>query len=50
MSGLYALKGGLKANDKILLEGLRKVKDGDKITYDFRDPQAVISSLQVSSE
>jgi membrane fusion protein (multidrug efflux system) len=32
------------------LEGLRKVKDGDKISYDYKDPQAVISHLKVYSE
>ncbi len=50
MSGLYAIKGGLQATDRILLEGLRKVKDGDKISYDYRDPKAVITHLGVYSE
>jgi membrane fusion protein (multidrug efflux system) len=50
MSGLYAIKAGLAANERILLEGLRKVKDGDKISYDYQDPQSVIAHLKVYSE
>lgn len=50
MPDLYIIKSGITADDRILLEGLRKVKDGDKITYDFRAPQAVISHLKVYSE
>ena len=50
MPDLYVLKSGITATDRILLEGLRKVKDGDKVSYDYRAPQAVISHLKVYSE
>ncbi|WP_210520934.1 efflux RND transporter periplasmic adaptor subunit [Hymenobacter terricola] len=50
MPDLYVIKSGITANDRILLEGLRKVKDGDKVSYDYKDPQAVISHLKVYSE
>ncbi|QIL76138.1 efflux RND transporter periplasmic adaptor subunit [Hymenobacter sp. HDW8] len=50
MPDLYVIKGGLAANDKILLEGLRKVKDGDKISFNYKDPKAVIAHLKVYSE
>lgn len=50
MPDLYAIKGGLAATDKILLEGLRKVKDGDKVSFDYRAPKSVFSHLQVYSE
>lgn len=50
MPDLYILKGGLSPNDKILLEGIRKVKDGDKIEYTYEDPQKVISKLKVYVE
>ena len=32
MPHLYAVTDGLKENDKILVEGLRKVKNNDKIS------------------
>ncbi len=47
---IYAISNGLKETDKILLEGLRKVKDNDEITYDFQDPKEVISHLKVYAE
>ena len=50
MSGLYAIKKGLTGTERILLEGLRKVKDGDKINYNYREPQVVISHLKVYAE
>ncbi|QDA61767.1 efflux RND transporter periplasmic adaptor subunit [Hymenobacter jejuensis] len=50
MPDLYIIKSGISPNDRILLEGLRKVKDGDKITYDYKAPQSVISHLKVYSE
>lgn len=50
MEDLYAVTSGLMPDDKILLEGLRKVKDNDKITYDYEDPKKVISNLKVAAE
>lgn len=42
---LFVVTGGLKKGDKILLEGLRKVKNEQKISYDFVDPRKAISEL-----
>jgi membrane fusion protein (multidrug efflux system) len=42
---LYAVTSGLAITDKILLEGLRKVKNNQKITYDLLAPQKVLTSL-----
>ena len=50
MPDLYVIKSGISSQDKILLEGLRKVKDGDKISYTYKDPKTVISHLKVYSE
>ncbi|GAB2718040.1 hypothetical protein GCM10011495_33910 [Hymenobacter frigidus] len=47
---LYVIKSGITGTDRILLEGLRKVKDGDKVSYEYKAPQAVISHLKVYSE
>jgi len=45
MSHLYVVTEGLKATDKILLEGLGKVKNNDKIEYEFVPFEKVISNL-----
>lgn len=50
LSDVYIVKSGLAKGDKILLEGLRKVKDGDKIAYDYEDARKVISHLKVYAE
>ncbi len=50
MPDLYVIKDGLHENDRILLEGLRKVRDNDKIAFDFHEPKAVIAHLQVHAE
>jgi membrane fusion protein (multidrug efflux system) len=47
---LYILKDGLQENERIMLEGIRKVKDGDKITYTYEDPNKVMSNLKVFVE
>jgi membrane fusion protein (multidrug efflux system) len=47
---LYIISSGLDVNDKILLDGLRKVRAGDKIKYVFEDPETVISGLELYAE
>ena len=47
---LYEVKSGLKETDIILLEGLRKVKDSDKINYEFIEPDVAISQLGLHAE
>lgn len=50
MPDLYIIKGGITENDKILLEGIRKVKDNDKITFNYEKPELVIPKLKVYVE
>ena len=47
---LYVIKTGLAESDKILLEGVQKVKENDKIKYEFQSPQTVINHLRVKAE
>jgi membrane fusion protein (multidrug efflux system) len=42
---LYAVTSGLQENDKILVEGLRKVKNGDKIACDFHPQRQILRDL-----
>ncbi|MCW2120914.1 efflux RND transporter periplasmic adaptor subunit [Flavobacterium sp. 7A] len=50
MRNLYVITDGLKVGDKILLEGIRKVKENQKIKYDFKQPKYVISHLDLEAE
>jgi membrane fusion protein (multidrug efflux system) len=42
---LYVVTDGLQAGDKILVDGLRKVKNNDKIHYEFVAPEKVMADL-----
>jgi membrane fusion protein, multidrug efflux system len=50
MPDLYVVQSGLLATDKILLEGVQKVKDDDKIKYAFQKPEEVLSHLKLKAE
>lgn len=50
MPDLYIIKSGLAENEKILLEGIRRVKENDKISYRYQKPEDVISHLKVYVE
>lgn len=47
---LYIIKSGISAGDKILLEGIRKVTNGQKIKYSYEDPKHVLQGLRVYVE
>ena len=36
MDDIFVIKKGLDVNDKIVLEGVRQVRDGEKVEYEFR--------------
>jgi membrane fusion protein (multidrug efflux system) len=42
---LYAITAGLKEGEKILVEGLRKVKNGQEIKCDFVDQHRIVAEL-----
>ncbi|MCC9016563.1 MULTISPECIES: efflux RND transporter periplasmic adaptor subunit [Flavobacterium] len=47
---LYVIRTGLADTDKILLEGVQKVKENDKIKYEFQSPKAVMNNLRLKAE
>ncbi|HEY9176289.1 MAG TPA: efflux RND transporter periplasmic adaptor subunit [Flavipsychrobacter sp.] len=50
MPDLFIINGGIQEGEKILLEGLRKVKNDDKISYEYIAPRAVIKDLKLFTE
>lgn len=50
MPDLYVIKTGIAATDKILLEGVQKAKDDDKIKYDYQKPADVLANLKLKAE
>ena len=47
---LFVVNSGLKQDDRILLEGLRKVKDKDKVDFEFTPPDSVMKHLDLYAE
>jgi membrane fusion protein (multidrug efflux system) len=47
---LYVVASGLKATDKIVLDGVQKAKDDEKITYVYQKPQEVLANLKLKAE
>ncbi|WP_437918132.1 efflux RND transporter periplasmic adaptor subunit [Sphingobacterium sp. LRF_L2] len=47
---LFIVQSGLKGDEKILLEGIRKVQNGDKIEYTYKQPREVLQQLVLPSE
>ncbi len=50
MPHIYVVQSGLAATDNILLEGLRQVRENEKIQYTFAQPASVISHLNLYAE
>jgi membrane fusion protein (multidrug efflux system) len=47
---IFVIDSGLEEGEKIILEGIRQVRDGEKIDYVFRDPKEVLSKLKYHAE
>ena len=50
MPDLYIVGSGIAEHDKILLEGVQKVKDDEKIKYEYQDPKGIIAGLRLKAE
>ncbi|MEZ6071276.1 MAG: efflux RND transporter periplasmic adaptor subunit [Pirellulales bacterium] len=47
---IFVIKEGLDVSDKIVLEGILQVRDGDEVEYEFRSPEEVLSNLKYKAE
>lgn len=47
---VYVVASGLDEQDKVLVDGLRKVRDGSKIAVDYKAPAEVLEHLDVPAE
>lgn len=50
LQDIFIVSSGLKKGDKILLEGIRKVRNDDEIEYDFEEPSSVLARLKLEAE
>lgn len=47
---LYVVESGINKHDKILLDGIQKAKERDKISFKFENPEEVVSGLKLKAE
>ncbi|MEO9935024.1 efflux RND transporter periplasmic adaptor subunit [Rhodopirellula bahusiensis] len=47
---IFLISEGLQPGEKIVLEGILQVRDGQKVEYEFRDPETVLSHLKYHAE
>lgn len=50
LDDIYLIKEGLNVDEKIVLEGIRQVRDGEEVEFEFRPPQTVLSNLKYHAE
>jgi membrane fusion protein (multidrug efflux system) len=50
LDDIYVIKDGLGKNDKIVLEGVRQVHDGEEVECEFQAPAEVLGQLKYHAE
>lgn len=50
LEDIYVIKGGLDARDKIVLEGVKQVRDGERIEYGFQKPEDALAHPKYHAE
>ena len=50
LEDLFVIKKGVGVDDKIVLEGMRQIRDGDKVEYEDRSPEEVVAQLKNHAE
>ena len=46
---IFVVSEGLSKNDKVLIDGVEKVNDGDRISYRYKSPAAAIQSVKLKA-
>jgi membrane fusion protein, multidrug efflux system len=47
---IFVIEEGLDENDKIIFEGIRQVRDGDTVEYEYQAPSEVLGNLKFHAE
>lgn len=49
MQDIYVVSAGLSKSDKILVDGVDKVNDGNRISFRYKNPDAVFQSIKLKA-
>ncbi|HWB78254.1 MAG TPA: efflux RND transporter periplasmic adaptor subunit [Nannocystaceae bacterium] len=47
---IFVIASGLEATDKIVLEGIRQIHDGEHVEYEYKKPEEVLAHLKHHAE
>ena len=47
---IFLIKGGLEEGEKIIFEGIQQVRDGEKVTYEFRAAEEILAKSKYHAE
>ncbi|WP_165234068.1 efflux RND transporter periplasmic adaptor subunit [Aquisphaera insulae] len=50
LDDIYVIKKGVEVGDRIVLEGARQIREGQKVEYEFREPEVVMANLKNKAE
>lgn len=50
LDDVFVIQKGLEVGDRIILEGIRQVHDGEKVDYEFLAPEMALSHLKYHAE
>ncbi|MEZ6036234.1 MAG: efflux RND transporter periplasmic adaptor subunit [Planctomycetota bacterium] len=50
MDDIFVVESGLQSTDKIVLDGVRQIHEGDHVECEFRDPKVVLKNLKHRAE
>ncbi len=50
MEDIFLIHEGLSSNDRIVFEGIRQVRDGEKVEFEFRQPEEIFANLKYHAE
>jgi membrane fusion protein, multidrug efflux system len=50
MDDIFVIEKGLDVNDRIVLEGVRQVHDGEPVEFEFRKPEEALANQKYHAE
>ncbi len=50
LEDVFVIEKGVGVNDKIILEGIRQIHDGEKVDYEYLPPEQVVTQLKYHAE
>ena len=50
LEDIFVIGAGLDVNDKIILEGIRQVREGEHVEYEYRKPEEVMANQKNKAE